>query len=117
MAINSQGGLSWTSISEVGWIAKGDVLLADTVFSNYWTIALLLEREVDLVSRRDGKRKMDFCQGWRLGRYDHIVTWQKPKRPSWMSLRLYRRLPETLSIRELKVRHRFEILLKNPSSF
>ncbi|MBP7053974.1 MAG: IS4 family transposase [Phycisphaerae bacterium] len=84
-------------------LAKGDVLLADAMFSNYWTIALLLEREVDLVSRHDGKRKMDFRQGRRLGCYDHIVEWQKPKRPPWMNLRLYRRLPETLSIRELKV--------------
>jgi hypothetical protein len=84
-------------------LAKGDVLLADAMFSNYWTIALLLEREVDLVSRHDGKRKMDFRQGRRLGCYDHIVTWHRPKRPPWMNLRLYHRLPETLSIRELKV--------------
>jgi hypothetical protein len=84
-------------------LVKGDILLADAIFSNYWTLALLLERGVDLVSRHDGKRQMDFRQGRRLGRYDHIVTWQKPKRPSWLSPRLYRRLPETLSIRQLKV--------------
>lgn len=84
-------------------LQAGDILLADAIFSNYWTIALLLERGVDLVSRHDGKRKMDFRQGRRLGRHDHVVAWQKPKRPGWMSLRLYHSLPETLSIRELTV--------------
>jgi hypothetical protein len=84
-------------------LEAGDVLLADAMFSNYWTIALLLDRGVDLVSRHDGKRKLDFRLGRRLGRYDHIVAWHKPKRPVWLSQQLYDRLPETLSIRELKV--------------
>jgi putative transposase len=84
-------------------LEAGDVLLADAMFSHYWTIALLLGRGVDLVSRHDGKRKLDVRLGRRLGRYDHIVAWHKPKRPVWLSQQLYDRLPETLSIRELKV--------------
>jgi hypothetical protein len=84
-------------------LEAGEVLLADAMFSNYWTIALLRQRGVDLVSRHDGKRKMDFRRGRRLGPHDHVVTWHKPKRPSWMSPQLYGSLPETLSIRELKV--------------
>jgi hypothetical protein len=87
----------------LGQLEAGDILLADAMFSNYWTITLLLGRGVDLVSRHDGKRKLDFRKGRRLDRYDHIVDWHKPKRPLWMSQRLYRSLPETLSIRELKV--------------
>jgi hypothetical protein len=86
-----------------GQLGAGDVLLADAIFSNYWTIALLLERGVDMVSHGDGKRLIDFRKGQRLGPYDHIVPWHKPQRPSWMNQRLYRRLPETLTIRELRV--------------
>jgi hypothetical protein len=82
----------------------GDILLADAIFSNYWTIAMLLVRGVDIVSRHDGKRKLDFRKGRRLGRYDHIVQWHRPRRPWWMRRRLYESLPETLSIRQLKVK-------------
>ncbi len=84
-------------------LAAGDVLLADAMYSNYWTITQLLKRGVDVVSHHDSKRLIDFRKGQRLGHYDHIVTWHKPQRPLWMSQRLYRSLPETLSIRELKV--------------
>lgn len=87
----------------LGHLETADILLADAMFSNYWTIAMLLIRGVDIVSRHDGKRKLDFRKGRRLGRYDHIVDWPKPKRPSWMSSRLYASLPETVSIRQLKV--------------
>jgi hypothetical protein len=80
-----------------------DVLLGDAMFANYWTIALSLERGVDIVSHHDGRRLMDFRKGQRLGHYDHVIDWQKPQKPSWMNQRLYRRLPDTLSIRELRV--------------
>ena len=81
----------------------GDVLLGDAMFANYWTIAMALVRGVDMLSHHDGRRSIDFRKGRRLGRYDHIVVWPKPQKPKWMSKRLYQRLPETLSIRELKV--------------
>ena len=84
-------------------LEAGDVLLTDAMFANYWTIAMALVRGVDMLSHHDGRRSIDFRQGSRLGRYDHIVVWHKPQKPKWMSKRLYQRLPETLSIRELKV--------------
>lgn len=84
-------------------LEAGDILLGDAIFSNYWTLALGLARRVDLLSRHDGKRRIDFRRGQRLGRYDHIVHWRKPIRPSWMSKRLYQSLPETLSLREVRV--------------
>jgi hypothetical protein len=85
---------------------SGDILLADAIFCNYWTIAMLFVRGVDIVSRHDNKRKIDFRKGRRLGRYDHIIEWRRPRRPWWMRRRLYESLPETLSIRELKVKIR-----------
>ena len=84
-------------------LKSGEILLADAIFSNYWTIALLLVRGVDFVGHHDGRRLLDFRKGQRLGRCDHIVSWQKPAKQWWMSKKLYRSLPETLRIRELKV--------------
>jgi hypothetical protein len=81
----------------------GDILLADAIFSNYWTIVLLSAIGVDFVGRHDNKRKIDFRKGRRLGRYDHIVQWHRPQKPVWMSKRLYESLPETLTVREMKV--------------
>jgi len=84
-------------------LEAGDILLGDAIFSNYWTIALGLAHGVDLLSRHDGKRRIDFRRGQRLGRYDHIAPWHKPVRPSWMSKKLYQSLPDTLSLREVRV--------------
>lgn len=84
-------------------LEAGDILLADAIFSNYWTIALLRERGVDFLGRHGGTRRLDFRRGQRLGRSDHVVSWFKPHRPSWMSRKLYDRLPDTLRIRETKV--------------
>jgi hypothetical protein len=83
--------------------APGDVALADGMFANYWTIAGLLARELDVVAKADGKRQVDFRTGERLGDKDHVVTWHKPQRPDWMSDEEYRQTPETLSIRETQV--------------
>jgi hypothetical protein len=82
---------------------RGDVLLADAIFANYWTIGELLGRGVDLVSHHDGKRKVDFRTGQRLGRHDHVVTWHKPQRPDWMSKEEYHQFPATLRVREVRV--------------
>lgn len=87
----------------LGSLRTGDILLADAIFSNYWTIALLLEGGVDYLGRLEGMRRVDFRRGQRLGRYDHVASWSKPHRPAWMNRTLYNRLPETLRLRETRV--------------
>jgi hypothetical protein len=87
----------------LGSLRSGDILLADAIFSNYWTIALLLEQGVDYLGRLEGMRRVDFRRGQRLGRHDHVVSWSKPHRPAWMSRKLYHRLPDTLRLRETQV--------------
>lgn len=87
----------------LGGLRAGDVLLGDAYFANYWTLLSLLHRGVDVVSHHDGKRKVDFRSGRRLGRCDHVVQWVRPTCPEWMSKRLYRSLPQTLSIREVRL--------------
>jgi hypothetical protein len=87
----------------LGLFKRGDVMLADALFANYWTLAALLARGVDVIARRDGKRPLDWRTGGRLGVRDHRVVWHKPAKPDWMSCAQYRRMPEMLCLRELAV--------------
>lgn len=85
--------------------SPGDILLADRLFCNFCDIAILLNQGVDVVMRIRQSRKVDFRKGKKLGREDHVVTWYRPDHcPEWLTHEQFQRLPETLSIRELKVR-------------
>ena len=81
----------------------GDVILADRYHCNYFTVALLIERDVDLVTRQHQRRITDFRRGKRLGRRDQLVQWQRPQRPSWMDTETYARMPECLTLRQVEV--------------
>jgi hypothetical protein len=81
----------------------GDVMLADALYCNYFLIAALLERDVDVVFEQNGSRITDFRRGWSLGARDHIVFWPKPARPEWMTPEQYARVPEDIMVREAKV--------------
>jgi hypothetical protein len=86
-------------------LADGDVLLADRYFCGYFHIALVQERGADVVIRMHQLRHLDFRRGRQLGAGDHIVQWRKPtQRPDWMDEATYARLPETLTMRELRIR-------------
>jgi DDE family transposase len=84
-------------------LEPGDILLADRYFCSYWELALVRQRDGDVVTRLHQLRKADFRRGRRLGRCDHVVHWTKPARPGWMTPEEYARLPETLAVRELRV--------------
>lgn len=80
-----------------------DILLADRYYCAYADIALLQQRGVDVVFRKHQRRHSDFRRGKRLGKHDHLITWQKPKqRPSWMDRETFDALPEELALREIK---------------
>jgi hypothetical protein len=66
-------------------------------------MALLKQRDVDIVVRKHQLRATDFRTGHRLGRNDHLVCWSKPQRPAWMSQAQYDALPESLTVREVRV--------------
>ena len=86
-------------------LEAGDVLLADRYYASYWMIALLLARGVDSLFRQHQLRKIDFRRGRRLGKDDHLITMPRPKkRPAWMDEATYQRMPEELTVREVRVR-------------
>lgn len=83
---------------------RGDVFLGDCCYCSYFMLALLLARGVDVVMRQHQGRRTDFRSGQRLGDGDHVVAWQRPERPEWMDEETYATIPETLTVRELRVR-------------
>jgi hypothetical protein len=83
-------------------LSSGDILLTDRYLCCYMEIAVLKSRGVDTVARMHSKRRVDFRRGRKLGLSDHIVFWNKPLCPDWMSPEEYALLPDTMPIRELR---------------
>jgi hypothetical protein len=82
-----------------------DILLADRYHGSFWEVAAALERGSHVVLRVHQRRRVDFRRGRRLGRDDHLVTWTKyPICPEWMDRATYEALPETLTLREIRIR-------------
>jgi hypothetical protein len=84
-------------------LAAGDVVLADRYFSGWFDMALLDQRDIDVVVRKHQLRATDFRRGVRLGKDDQLVRWRKPQRPAWMSLAEHAALPDELVLREVRV--------------
>jgi hypothetical protein len=86
-------------------LLPGDVLLADSLISNFTNIFLLQSRGVELVSRLNkAHRKADFRRGQRLGNDDHIVRWFKPTSIRSLDWKTYKALPDYITIRETRIR-------------
>jgi hypothetical protein len=106
-------------------LAAGDVLVGDRAFCSFAHLALLAARQVFGVFRVHQKQIVDFrphrqaasagsrkrgekglpASRWlmRLGRYDQLVVYDKPRnRPSWLTAEAFAQLPLTLVVRELR---------------
>lgn len=81
---------------------KQDVAVFDRYYCSYLMLALLRLKGVDFCARLHQRRPGDFRRGQRLGQDDHLVTWVRPQRPSWMSPELYEQIPETMTLREVR---------------
>ena len=84
-------------------LTRGDIILVDRYHCTYFTIAMLAERGVDLVTRQHQRRLTDFTLGESLGECDHVATWTRPQKPQWMDEATYERMPAQLRVRETEV--------------
>lgn len=82
----------------------GDVMLADRLMCAWTEMVMLHQRGVDSVCRFSSHRKADFRRGRRLGEGDHVVVWPKPQKPRTIDREAYAALPESLTVRECRVR-------------
>jgi putative transposase len=81
---------------------NGDVAVMDRYYCSFMMLALLLSQGVQSCARMHQRRHVDFRRGRRLGKYDHVIYWRKPQRPSWMEKATYDAIPETLEMREIR---------------
>jgi hypothetical protein len=103
-------------------LQAGDLLLADRGFASFAHLVLLFLRKMHGVFRCHQQQIVNFRVGRkhtnrnhpikgmprsryvrRLGRWDHVVEYSKPKeRPRWMDVATFASLPRTLLVRELR---------------
>lgn len=82
--------------------AAGDLAVLDRYYCSFMMIALLRGRQVQVCARMHQGRHVDFRRGRRLGKYDHLIVWTRPDRPTWMDEATYLTIPETLELREIR---------------
>lgn len=90
--------------SMLATLQSGDLLVGDAFYATYFLLCALQAMGVDGVFEQQGarRRSTDYRRGRKLGKRDHVIELQKPKKkPDWMSQGEYEQAPETLSVREL----------------
>jgi len=101
--------------------SAGDLVVGDAFYGTYFMLSSLLEKQVDFLFEQHGARKRvtDFRRGKALGTKDHVIHIQKPlRKPNWMSQDEYDALPESLTIRELKIKDKILITsMLSPSQY
>jgi putative transposase len=85
-----------------GSLSRSDVAVMDRYYCSFMMIALLLGQGTQTCARKHHLRHSDFRRGRRLGKYDHLIVWTRPKRPAWMDEETYRQIPETMVLREIR---------------
>ena len=78
----------------VGWVNRGEVLLADRAFSSWGLIGLFQQKGVDVVMRLHQARKT------KLG----LVEWRKPQRKKKMAQADWDALPAQMALRVVRFR-------------
>lgn len=86
----------------LGSFDPGDVAVFDRYCCSYMMLALFGLRDVQVCTRINAKRRVDFRHGKRLGKDDRLVTWKRPRRPAWMSVEEYATIPETQTLRMIR---------------
>jgi hypothetical protein len=87
-----------------GLFREGDVMVADRLMCASTEMVMLKQRGVDCVCRLTSHRRADFRRGKRLGKDDHLVEWKRPAKPRSIDRKTYATLPESLTVRECRVR-------------
>ncbi|NRB42388.1 MAG: IS4 family transposase [Pseudomonadales bacterium] len=87
---------------------KGDLVIGDALYSSYWILAYLKMHGINGIFQQGGGRakKTDFRTGKRIGKYDHIISYDRPQRPKWMADEQYKTIPKSIELRELRDKHK-----------
>jgi putative transposase len=84
-------------------LLPGEILLADCYFATYWILAAAWKKDFDIVVKAHHRRNVDFRKGIKLGSYDQLIGYEKPKlRPYWMTPQEYADAPDHIFVRHLR---------------
>jgi len=103
MGCRSGKGTGEQSLLRSLWeqLQLGDVLLGDSLYGDFFTLARAQARGIDVVPRPAAGREPIRFQGQRA---DNVrVCWIKPERPDWMRQWEYDRLPRYLHLRAVRL--------------
>ena len=81
----------------------GDVVIGDRLFANFWDVARLQARGIDIVMRMHPGRSQVWFRGRGHSTGNRRIWWRKKKRPEWMTQEAYAALPEWLRLRAVRV--------------
>ena len=87
----------------MGSFKAGDIALGDAYYGSFFLIAMLMKLGVDAVFPIHAGRTCDFRRGKRLGKKDHEVQWNKPRKPEWMDQETYDEFPDKIAVREVSI--------------
>ncbi len=86
-------------------LRKGDVFIADRLYSGYELIERLSAKGIHFIGRTHQARKIDFRKGIRIGPDERLVTWAKPygkPKGSRLSQSQWDGLPNELQVRLIR---------------
>jgi hypothetical protein len=86
-----------------GTLRRGDVLVADRLYSTFWNVAQALASGTDVVMRLHAGRAPVWFRGRGHRKDNRRVWWQKPQRPAWMTEAEYKRIPTWVQLRAVRV--------------
>jgi Transposase DDE domain len=82
----------------------GDVILVDRYHCTYFTLAMLMARGVDILTRQHQLRLTSPSAIVKtMSGNDHLVKWRRPQRPTWMTIKQYAAMPDELIVRQTAV--------------
>lgn len=76
------------------------ILLGDCYFPSYFVLDDVMRRGMAGLFPMHYARDVDFRRGKQLHYHDHLVEWEKPQRPEWMTKKEYDSYPDSLVLRE-----------------
>ena len=88
-------------------LRRGDIVVADRGFWSFANLAFRPLRGADMLVRGRYADRIDWRKGRRLGKDDRLITMQRPADKDAsrvMSTRLWRRLPQTITVRRMRAR-------------
>jgi Transposase DDE domain/Insertion element 4 transposase N-terminal len=84
-------------------LEPGDVLLGDRLYADFWDVARLAFRGIDVVMRMHAGRAKVWFGGRGHSTGNRRTWWRKTKRPDWMTQEEYDVLPQWLRLRVVRV--------------